>query len=89
MVHIDGVETRLVSGEPITITCCLQSSKYTRLQKSAVKWIKKNYNSDYNFRSAFVLIQDKSLAMEVINDARVKSESGEAILMIEYDVICE
>lgn len=88
-VVINGEEKRMVSEEPFAITCCLKSGKYNRLQKSAVKWIQKNYDSRYEKQVTFRSIQDKSLALEVIQKAHLEAEGGASVLLVSYLDSCK
>ena len=79
----------MVSEEPFAITCCLKSGKYNRLQKSAVKWIQKNYDAHYDRDVTFRSIQDKSLALAVIQKACLDAEGGASVLLVSYLDSCK
>jgi len=88
-INKGGEVVRLVSNEPIRITCCVKSPKFKRLQKKTAKWIKDNYDQNFDLESPLKNIEDKSLAFTVIGDAEKKAESGENILMIKYTTSCK
>ena len=84
----DGNTVRLVSEEPIRITCCVKSPKFKRFQKQTAKWIKKNYDQDFDTETPLRNIEDKSLAETVISEAIQKSESDKSIVIISYSATC-
>ena len=85
-----GNETfRIVSDEPIMITCCVKSPKYKRFQRKTSIWLRKNYDATYNRESPLKNIEDESLALTVISEARRKSESDSSVKMIKYSATCK
>ena len=81
--NIDGTDKRLVSREPFTITCCVKSGKYSRLEKETSKWIKKNFDPDFKY-TALKNIQDESLALLVIEKAVRASQENDSIIIVDY-----
>jgi len=80
---------RLVSDEPIKITCCVKSPKFKRLQKKTAKWISANYDKSYNGENPLRNIEDESWASTVINEAETKLKSGDKIVIVKYSVNCK
>lgn len=80
---------RIVSEEPIRITCCVKSPKYRRFQKQTVKWIKKNYDLAFDLETPLKNIEDKSFAETVIKEAIEKSGDDESIIIIKYSATCK
>jgi hypothetical protein len=87
--QIDGKLKRIVSKEPFSITCCVKSGKYNRLQKSAQKWIKNNYDPSFETTSVLKNILDKDLALEVIEKAKLASKTDDGIIMVDYSDSCK
>jgi len=85
----DGKEVQLVSEEPIKITCCVKSPKFRRFQNKAVKWIRKNYDSAFDGEHPLQNIEDKSLALARIEDAKKEKDSGQNIIMVNYNASCK
>ncbi len=85
---VDGVDMRIVSKEPFSITCCVKSGKYSRLQKDARKWIKKNYDPGFS-ESPLKNIQDESLALLVIEKAIKDSKEDNSILVVDFTRECK
>jgi len=88
MVTVDGKEIRIVGDQPFVITCCVKSGKYSRLEKSASKWIRQNYDSEYEQTSPLKKIQDMSLAIEIVEKAVSQSTSDNSIKIVGYTDIC-
>lgn len=88
-VNIEDQNVRLVSSEPIRITCCVKSPKFKRFQKQTGKWIRKNYDQDFDGEAPLKNIQDKSLADTVIKEAMEKSDSNKSIRIISYSATCK
>ncbi len=86
--NIDGKNKRLVSRAPFTITCCVKSGKYSRLEKETRKWIKKNFDPDFN-DTALKNIQDESLALLVIEKAVHDSKENDSIIIVDYSRECK
>lgn len=83
-VPIDEKPTRLISSEPLTITCCPQSAKYRKFVKKTSKWLIANIAPDFNGELALSKIQDLSLAEEMIN----KAKQSDNARIIEYQGSC-
>ncbi len=87
--QIDGKQKRIVSKEPFAITCCVKSGKYNRLQKSAQKWIRTTYDPSFEMSNVLKNILDKELALEVINKAKLASETDDGIIIVDYSDTCK
>ena len=85
---VDGTDMRIVSKEPFSITGCIKSGKYSRLQKDARKWIKKNYDPGFS-ESPLKNIQDESLALLVIEKAIKDSNENSSILIVDFSRECK
>ena len=84
-IPVEGVETRLISDEPMEITCCLQSAKYRKFVKKAAKWINTNVSSDFTKELELTKIQDPSLAHEMIH----KAKQATNIRILDYSATCK
>ena len=80
---------RLVSEKPIKITCCVKSPKFKRFQKKTAKWIRNNYDENFDLETPLKNIEDKTLADAVISEALEKSKADPSILMISYTASCK
>jgi len=80
---------RMVSEEPIRITCCVKSPKYRRFQKQTAKWIQKNFDSEFHLETPLKNIEDKSFAEKVIKAAIEKSRNDESVIIIKYSATCK
>jgi len=89
VVKIDGNETRLVSDEVVTITCCMKSPKYSRTSRKATKWIRQNYDANYEGTAPFKSIQDKELATSIVNEAVMRSKEDRNIRLVSYPFECD
>jgi len=88
IVTVDGQEVRLVGDQPFVITCCVKSGKYGRLEKSATKWIRNNYDSEYEQASPLKKIQDMSLAIEIVEKAVSQASGNASIQIVAYSDTC-
>ena len=84
-VPIDKKMVKIISNEPMVITCCPQSAKYRKFVKKTAKWITENVSEDYNGELSLMKIQDEDLAMNTI--ARIKEIKG--VLIIDYVAVCK
>jgi hypothetical protein len=84
-VPIDNKMVKIVSNEPIIITCCPKSAKYRKFVKKTAKWLTENVSEDYNGELSLMKIQDEELALQTI--ARLKESTG--ILVIDYVAACK
>ena len=84
-VPIDNKMVKIVSNEPMVITCCPKSSKYRKFVKKTAKWITQNIAADYNGELSLMKIQDQDLAMQTI--ARLKEAEG--VMVIDYVGVCK
>ena len=84
-IPVEGVETRLISDEPMEITCCLQSAKYRKFVKKAAKWINTNVSSDFTKELELTKIQDSSLANEMIDKAKQAANTR----ILDYSATCK
>jgi hypothetical protein len=83
-VPIDEKPTRLISSEPLTITCCPQSAKYRKFVKKTSKWLIANVAPEFNGELALSKIQDFSLAKEMID----KAKQSDNARIIDYQGSC-
>ena len=84
-VPIDNKMVKIVSNEPMVITCCPKSSKYRKFVKKTAKWITQNIAVDYNGELSLMKIQDQDLALQTI--ARLKETDG--VMVIDYVAVCK
>ena len=84
-VQIDNEPTRLISSEPLTITCCPQSAKYRKFVKKTSKWLIENIAPEFDGELALSKIQDLSLAKEMVN----KAKQSENARIIDYQGSCK
>jgi hypothetical protein len=84
-VPIDNKMVKIVSKEPMVITCCPKSGKYRKFVKKTAKWITQNIAADYNGELSLMKIQDIDLAKQTI--ARLKETAG--VLIIDYVATCK
>jgi len=89
IIQKDGSQVRIVGKQPFSITCCVKSGKYSRLDKTAQKWIRKNYDENFNSSNALKNIQDEKLALEIIKKANIASKSDDGILIVDYLDSCK
>lgn len=83
-VPIDEKPIRLISSEPLTITCCPQSAKYRKFVTKTSKWLTSNIAPDFNGELALTKIQDLSLAKEMID----KAKNSDNARIINYQGSC-
>ena len=83
-VPINEKPTRLISSEPMTITCCPQSAMYRKFVKKTSKWLIANVAPEFNGELALSKIQDLSLAKEMID----KAKQGDNARIIDYQGSC-
>ena len=89
MVTIGDSEVRLVSNNLIEISCCMKSPKYSRTSAKAARWIRKNYDSNYGEQELpFKTLQNRDLAVTVIEAAKEKAQTDEGIKMVDYEFKC-
>ncbi len=81
---INGEEVRLVSAEPMVITCCVKSAKYRRFAAKAARWITANIAPDYNGELTLQKLQDQELALEML----AKAKTAGNVRQIEYQESC-
>ncbi len=81
---INGEMVKVISSQPITITCCVKSAKYRRFVQKTAKWLLNNISADYNGELELHKIQDLDLANEMI--ARAKQAAG--VKIIDYTGTC-
>ena len=86
---VDGKPTRIVGDVAFSITCCIKSPDYSRLEKKAARWIRDNYDENYDGRISLKKIQDADLASSVISWAKGDAENGKDVLIVEYADECE
>jgi len=86
---VEGKPTRIVGDVTFSITCCIKSPDYSRLEKKAARWIRHNYDESYEGRISLKKIQDADLAKSVISWARKDAENGQDVLIVEYADSCE
>jgi len=84
-VPIDDKMVKIVSNEPMIITCCPKSAKYRKFVKKTAKWLTENVSEDYNGQLSLMKIQDQDLALQTI--ARLKETAG--ILVVDYVAACK
>ena len=84
-VPIDKKMVKIVSNEPMVITCCPKSSKYRKFVKKTAKWITENISEEYNGELSLMKIQDQDLANETI--AQLKEVDG--VIIVDYVVACK
>jgi hypothetical protein len=84
-VPIDNKMVKIVSNEPMIITCCPKSAKYRKFVKKTAKWLTENVSDDYNGELSLMKIQDQDLALQTI--ARLKESTG--VLVIDYIAACK
>jgi hypothetical protein len=84
-VPIDNKMVKIVSSQPMVITCCPKSSKYRKFVKKTAKWITENVAAEYNGELSLMKIQDMDLANETI--AKLKETDG--VLIIDYAAACK
>ena len=87
--EVNGKEVRLVGSQVFSITCCVKSGKFSRLEKAAAKWVKKNHDPSYDQAHALKKIQDENLAMEVIRKAQKEADNDETIMLVDYTATCQ
>ena len=86
---VDGKEVRIVGESYFTITCCVKSGKFSRLEKSAEKWVKSNYDPSFEKSDVLKKIEDGDLAREVITQAHQDAENSDTILLVNYSDSCK
>ena len=84
-VPIENKMVKVVSNEPMVITCCPKSAKYRKFVKKTAKWITENVAADYNGELSLMKIQDKELADQTI--ANLKETEG--ALIVDYVAVCK
>ena len=84
-VPIDNKMVKIVSKDPIVITCCPKSAKYRKFVKKASKWITENISEDYNGELSLMKIQDQDLASQTI--AQLKKADG--VIIVDYVAACK
>ena len=84
-VPIDNKMVKIISNEPMVITCCPQSAKYRKFVKKTAKWITENISEDYNGELSLMKIQDQDLALLTI--AQLKEMEG--VRVIDYVAACK
>lgn len=84
-VPIENKMVKIVSNEPMVITCCPKSAKYRKFVKKTAKWITENVAADYNGELSLMKIQDKDLANQTI--ANLKETDG--VRIIDYVADCK
>ena len=84
-VPVENKMVKLVSNEPMVITCCPKSAKYRKFVKKTAKWITENVAADYNGELSLMKIQDKELADKAI--ANLKETEG--VWIIDYVAACK
>ena len=84
-VPIENKIVKIVSNEPMVITCCPKSAKYRKFVKKTAKWITENVAADYNGELSLMKIQDKDLANQTI--ANLKETEG--VIIINYTADCK
>ena len=84
-VSIDEKPTRLISSEPLTITCCPQSAKYRKFVKKTSKWLTDNIAPEFDGELALTKIQDLSLAKEMID----KAKQSDNVRIVDYQGSCK
>lgn len=87
--EVNGKEVRLVGSQVFSITCCVKSGKFTRLEKSAAKWVRKHHDPSYDQEHALKKIQNESLAMEVVSKAHAEAEGDPTIMLVDYTATCQ
>lgn len=88
IIMVDDTEVRLVSNEIIQITCCMKSPKYSRVSAKTAKWIRKTYDENYE-GFPFKTLQNRDLAVTVIEAAKTKATASEEIKMVDYEYKCD
>ena len=84
-VPIENKMVKIVSNEPMVITCCPKSAKYRKFVKKTAKWITENVALDYNGELSLMKIQDKDLANQTL--ANLKETDG--VRIINYVADCK
>ena len=84
-VPIDNKMVKIVSKEPMVITCCPKSAKYRKFVKKTAKWITENIAEDYNGELSMMKIQDQELANQTI--ARLKETDG--VIIVDFTAACK
>ena len=84
-VPINNKMVKIVSNEPMVITCCPKSAKYRKFVKKTAKWITENIAPEYNGELSLMKIQDVDLANQTI--ARLKESEG--VLIVDYVAVCK
>ena len=84
-VPLDDKMVKIVSNEPMVITCCPKSSKYRKFVKKTAKWITENISEAYNGELSLMKIQDQDLANETI--AQLKELDG--VIIVDYVAACK
>jgi hypothetical protein len=84
-VPIDGKMTKIVSKEPMVITCCPKSAKYRKFVKKTAKWLTQNIAADYDGELSLMKIQDEEMAK--LSISKLKETSG--IRIIDYTAACK
>ena len=86
---VNGEQARIVGNKPFKITCCVKSAKYNRLQKAAQKWVKENYDPNFSGSGILKNIEDESLALKVISDAKKNDSPDIQLIMVDYSDSCK
>lgn len=84
-VPIENKMVKIVSNEPMIITCCPKSAKYRKFVKKTAKWLTENISEDYNGELSLMKIQDQDLALQTI--AQLKETAG--VLVVDYVAACK
>ena len=84
-VPIENKMVKVVSNEPMVITCCPKSAKYRKFVKKTAKWITENVAPNYNGELSMMKIQDKELAGQTI--ANLKETAG--VIILDYVAACK
>jgi len=88
IVKINDSEVRIVSSDIVQITCCMKSPKYSRVSAKTARWIRKNYDSSYE-GVPFKTLQNRDLAVTVIEAEKEKAASGDGVMMVDYIFKCD
>jgi hypothetical protein len=85
---VDGQKVRLVGKSFFPITCCVKSGKFSKLEKSALTWVQKNYDGTIQ-TPVLKKIQDEALAMEVVKGAQEAASKDDSIHLVDYSESCK
>lgn len=84
-VTIDGQPKRLMNEKPFRINCCVKSSDFRKLNKKVAKFIRAEYDPDYDARIVLKSIQDPSFAELMIR----KAKDNNNIVWTNYSASCD